>query len=58
MGFLSRTPIPEGMMTNVLFDGLLRGADPARRFAEMTDGRFYSYQDVLDGGLIFQLLEK
>ena len=35
-------------MTNVLFDGLLGRADPARRFAEMTDGRFYSYQDVLD----------
>ena len=33
---------------NVLFDGLLGQANPKRCFAQLMDGRTYSYQDVLD----------
>ncbi len=35
-------------MTNVLFDGLLKGTDPNTKFAQMPDGRVYRYQDVFD----------
>ena len=35
-------------MSNHLFDGLLANADPASYYAELTDGRYYRYQDVLD----------
>lgn len=35
-------------MTNYLFDGLLAVVDPGRQFAELDDGRYYSYQDLLE----------
>ncbi|MEP3276535.1 MAG: malonyl-CoA synthase [Stappiaceae bacterium] len=35
-------------MGNYLFDGLLEKVDPAARFAKSSDGRLFTYQDVLD----------
>ena len=35
-------------MTNYFFDGLLGEVETSRQFAELDDGRFYSYQDLLD----------
>ena len=35
-------------MANHLFDGLMANADPERAFARMPDGRWYTYQHVID----------
>lgn len=35
-------------MTNHLFDALLQNADLSHQFADLTDGRYYRYQDVLE----------
>ena len=33
---------------NHLFDGLLKNADPERAFAQMDDGRWYTYRHVME----------
>ena len=38
----------EGLDPNHLFDGLLKNADPERAFAQLDDGRRYTYQHVMD----------
>jgi malonyl-CoA/methylmalonyl-CoA synthetase len=35
-------------MANHLFDGLMANADPERAFARMPDGRWYTYQHIVD----------